>query len=284
MPLRGKNRMPPYEVMGRQGPGAGSGQLEGAKAPPQREQRAEAAPDQQQERSSQATGGSSQWIESAQQLWQRFRGWVRGTGPPLTLRLPRGMAAVAVASGLLVLVLAWFTGYSQGVDAGQAMVRGEQRARSSQAAAQQRTPNGMAGMAPGQDGAADRAGQNLFGTDRKAGSAPVNGEPRSRGESAASGEPRQAGKNYFVLATWPELSARQLAGFFRDRGVAITLEKSDDGRFRVIVAARGFDSINSQAYDQYRRRLIDLVRDWNSEAPRGQRVNTDLSAALYQSG
>jgi hypothetical protein len=255
MPPRRQNRVAPFEVMRRAAPGAESYRSE--------DKARESAGDDLA-----PSAGNGMGLR----LWQ----WLRGSAAPLMLRVPRGLAAVAISGMLGLLVLAYWVGYAQGVDAGKTSVR--EQLDQQQQAMTRTPPSAYQGMAPGQ--ASDRQ-QGMLGSDKDATDQANAGQDRA-GSAGQSSTARQPGLNYFVLATWPETPARQLAGFFEDRGVAITLEKTDDGRFRVWVVGQGFRSVSSDAYHQYEQRLVQVVNAWNRQDIPGSYIPSDLSARKYQ--
>jgi len=220
------------------------------------------------------------------EMVERFRQWGFGSNAPLMLRVPRGVAVVVVASAVGLLVLSYWVGYAQGVDSGEAYVR--QQLEQQRQASNRLPLDAYNGMAPSEGGkdqsffATETTDDEVSPTGRGAATPDGSDGAGSGGGAGISGsEARAAGLNYFVLVTWPKLSAQQLADFFRERGVATMLEKTDDTRFRVWVVSYGFESPTSQRCKQYKQQLVEEVQAWNRQSGPGQYVNTDLTMRLY---
>jgi len=160
-----------------------------------------------------------------------------GPGSVLVLRVPRGLAVVAVVAVVLLVVGAYWVGVARGARAERLAIEARLEAQSQTAL---RPPPTAAGP--------DRA-------------APGPGEP-----AETAGDPRVPGRNYLVLARYPREEARRLAGFLADQGVeAIVVPGHNEGFFHVI-ATRGFtaDQLGGEAYAAYRQRLRQIGRAWKA--------------------
>jgi len=248
MAARRHNRVAPYEVMGL---GGGTGKQAG-----EREPAAETAEPEPQQGFSGAEGGPSARLgDAGQRLWD----WARTGAAPIVLRVPRGLAVVALVGAILLLVLAYWVGYVQGRDAGEATAR-EQVARQEQALRQPPAEaEAYEGMAPGQ-------GRSAFGEGNGGDGAGAGGGDASGG---GEGDPREPGLNYLQLAIYPVEAAERLQAFLAERaGVETVLEPVHNrrGEFRRVIAVdQGFgaEAFNKQANPEQfraRQRYLEQLR------------------------
>jgi hypothetical protein len=226
----------PYEVMGQ-----AAKQGEGQPNRPGGEAKSSTDP---AESDDQPAGAASQG--TGRGLWQ----WAMSSAAPLVLRVPRGLAALAVAAVLGLIVLAYWVGYVQGHGAAEAQFRdglAEQQQRG-----QQRPPGEFAGMG---EGIGQNPGQRDAGEN---GAQPGNSAGPNR---TRPGDPRQPGLNYFIIATWPPQSARQLASFYEGQGVDIYLQQLDNGRVEAWAVEQGFQGPN-EASERFGRKLKSIGRQF----------------------
>jgi hypothetical protein len=150
-----------------------------------------------------------------------------------------------------LIVLGWYVGYVQGQGAVEA--RFQQGVSAQQQRAQQGPPSErFEGMGEG-IGPTGQGGGGQGSTDGAA-------NPTQR-------DPRQAGLNYYVLVTWPESDAREIARFFARQGVATHLQMLNNGKAQVWVVAKGFErgQTGSEPAKAFRQRLKDLGRQFARE-------------------
>lgn len=239
----GSHKRPPYEVMGDLARRRASGRRPGGT------DEAEAEPDPSASAAeTTAEAGDSAGPSGAARLWQ----WAASRGAPLTLRVPRGLAAAVVTGVLGLLVLAWWVGYVQGEHAAE--TRFERGLQGQAARMQQGPPTDAGGAAAGSargEQVSGGAGQSTAAT----GDGPL-------GQNA-----REAGLNYDVLLTCDLNRARDLAAFYRSRGVAIHLENLDNNRAQVWVVGQGYRpsalaSDNRPKDPSYIERVIELGKQY----------------------
>jgi len=236
----GSNKRTPFEVMGDFARRSGRG--EAGSAPGSGSSVSDSA-------------GASEPAGSGEVGW--LRRWAAASGAPLTLRVPRGLAAAGVAAVVGLIVLAYAVGYQQGESAGRAMSRAgvdEQAARG-----QQRPPGALARET-------EAGPATPVNADGESGAAGGQGEAALHAGPGGQGrDPREIGKNYYVLVTWPLPDARRLSAFYEARGVAIRLVPQENDRVQVWAVDEGYTAAaltgqNEPRDPAYRRKLIELGR------------------------
>lgn len=215
---RRKDQLPPFEIMG--------------SAPPRKpwHERARQGGDEPEADAGEPAGPVRSEGVPPGQWWQ----WLSHAGPPLVLRVPRGLAISVVLGVLGLLVVAYWVGVE----------RGEAKARHALTAPQEPAPS--------------RFDRVPAVTD----DAPGGEAQRPPLDAAAAGDPREPGLNYLVLATWNRRDARRLASFLAAQGVATVLEPWNNDRFRVVAVNRGFppDAIDERR--AYRNRMLEIGKAW----------------------
>ncbi len=217
-----RDDIPPYEIMRQRS--AGGGAVPGPRT---------SEPSAKSSRS----GGSPWWV---------------GASSPLVLRLPRGLAALAVLGLLLVIVLAYWVGASRGRSAAEA------------AYAQQQAQAG--GIVPGPRGV------GAVSVSR-AGGPGGNGEAGENGNGTESPqevvttftERRERGLNYFRLIYTSREEGEAMAEFMARNGIDIQLVLVDNDRSCIAYAVdRGFrsDERDSDARRYYESQLKELGDLW----------------------
>lgn len=171
--------------------------------------------------------------------------WARtGGGAPLVLRVPRGLAVLAVAGLVGLLVLAYWVGHSRGVAAETA--RHELTATGG-APAMRTPPAGRA--TPGNRTASQSAGR----------------------QQQADADPREPERWYLVLVAVPAREAESLAQWLQEEhGVATVIQNVQNSGLRELIAVdRGFqrdELYTSEPYREYTARLGDIGRAWQRQA------------------
>lgn len=216
---RKKDQTPPFEIMG--------------KAPPRAPWHERAEPSDHAHAG--PTPGSTEGMSPRQ--WKQ---WLTQTGPPLVLRVPRGVALAVVLGVLGLIVLAYWVGSERG-----------QATAVERLAADASGPQGRMMRIPGRT----PGGQEHANGPGGGAAAPVFVED-------APDDPRRPGLNYLVLATWNDADAQRLAGFLAEQGVATVLEPWNNTRLRVIAVDRGFEPGEVDERRAYRQRLLEIGRAW----------------------
>ncbi|MEM6333419.1 MAG: hypothetical protein AAF823_08795 [Planctomycetota bacterium] len=180
-----------------------------------------------------------------------------GLSEPVVLRVPRGLAILAVA-GMIGLVIAGYgVGHSRGVGAGLAEAEAEAQAEQEM----------IERMVRRQIGNPARPS-----SDKPAGADPARFEDR-----------RVRGLNYFVVSLSPPEEATRLVAFMSRQGVDATAVPSDDPRFVKVIALQGFTAaeLRSPTARDYEEALRAIGRRWR-EANGGGKDLSDLYAELYR--
>ena len=178
--------------------------------------------------------------------------WWVGSSSPLVLRIPRGLAVLAVVGLLLLIVLAYWVGSKRG----------------EAAAAPDEQETALMG---------DRsAPQGYFVADEEDYEGPQEDVP----EMIVEEDRRVNGMCYIRLMESSEADCRRVAEFFASRGVAILLLRRDNGNFRVYVIERAYppDQRFSDSAQYYLERMREYGREWKiSNGGRGD----DLASMDY---
>lgn len=185
--------------------------------------------------------------------WRGALDWWQA-GTPVVLRLPRGWAVLLGVALIGLIVLAYWTGHSRGYTAAE--------------------------VALGQQETEIRTGRAPVELPVGAGDEMVQATPVA---PPAVRDGRQPGKNYLMLALYPESEALRLQRFLAARGVETWVVPSNNGLFHV-VGTKGYTREERSAgadkdyYDLMRR----LGRDWQA-ANDGRGLNlSDMYWALYE--
>lgn len=228
---RRKDQLPPFEIMGSTPP-----------RKPWHERGREEKEEGDASRRESAGPVRSDGVPPGQ--WMQ---WLSHAGPPLVLRVPRGLAISVVLGMLALLVVAYWVGFERGEAAATRMYETanetiDRGGRVPVMARDTRRENPAAG---GSRTAANGSG----------GTAPDAGD--------AVADPREPGFNYMVMARRNRRDAQRLAQFIRDQGVeTILVPLSDDDMFLVVATERGFRSTGSEEAQTYRNRLLEIGRAW----------------------
>ncbi|MGB0766649.1 MAG: hypothetical protein ACPGYV_02945 [Phycisphaeraceae bacterium] len=177
--------------------------------------------------------------------------WWVGSSAPLVLRLPRGMAVLAVGGLLLLIAVAYGVG----------TVRG---AAGSQPASE---PGGM-GERTGPDGYFVSPEDDYDGPEV---AVPVDPLVVER---------REPGLNYMQLITSTREDCERLATFFGARGVAIQLVPvHNKGLWVAYAVKRGYraDELDSESCKRYEQQLRALGRQWKASGK-----GADLSTMIFK--
>lgn len=176
---------------------------------------------------------------------QGVESWLKRAQHPMVLRLPQGYAVLIGVVLIGLLAVAYWTGQS----------RGYRRGTQLQLAASDPTPAPVA--------IADLNSRSP-GVDRPDNETAIANFPQIL---TLTDDPRQVDHNYFVLAHYPRADAERLVGFLSDEGVkAAAVRPKGKDHFQVI-ALRSFtkEQLESEAYEQYKQRLLRLGRHWHSK-------------------
>ncbi|MEM9790767.1 MAG: hypothetical protein AAF842_10220 [Planctomycetota bacterium] len=229
-----RNSIPPYEIMGRR-------------------------PAEPDDESAGADAGTASSVPSSEDPPRGPRSG--GLGEPIVLRVPRGLAVVAMV-GVLGLIV---SGYAAG---------------------QRR------GYAAGEEAARALAEEELRETARLLGRTVDGAMAAGRGEAAAVDgvgpgevyrEPRRRGLRYFVISHEPPEEAAKLIAFVERLGVDAAAVPSDNPRFVKVIATQGFtaDELRSATGRDYEQALRRIGRAWQ-DANNGGKNLSDLYPELYE--
>lgn len=223
---RRKDHLPPFEIMG--------------SSPPRRpwhergrEAEEEGEPGTRESASQVRNDGvpPGQWLQ-----------WLSHAGPPLVLRVPRGLAISVVLGVLALLVVAYWVGFERGESAATPLYETQDRSGRIPAVIRRDT---------GEDG-------NRGDT----GSATDNADDGSPANDNGAVDPRTPGLNYMVMARRNRRDAQRLAQFVMDQGVETILVPLGDEMFLIVATERGFESVRSEEARAYRNRLREIGRAW----------------------
>ncbi|MEM9253115.1 MAG: hypothetical protein AAGB29_12265 [Planctomycetota bacterium] len=217
-----RNSIPPYEIMGRRPaePG-GEGEPEAGPAP----------------------------VQSSAEAGEPGR-MVGGLSEPVVLRVPRGLAVVAIVGVLGLIVIGYAVGQRRGYSAGEAAARAQ--------------------------------AQEEVNEIRR-----MTGRPAIPGGTvdvdAATSDPRRRGLRYYVVSHEPPAEAERLIAFLDRFGVDAAAVASDNPRFVKVIAAQGFSSgeLRSATGRDYEQALRRIGRAWQ-DANDGGKDLSDLYAELYE--
>lgn len=180
--------------------------------------------------------------------------WWVGASSPLVLRLPRGLAALAVLGLLLVVVLAYWVGASRGKSAAEAAYAQQQGQTGGVIG-----PRGVGGISVSRAGGPGGSQGN-----GEAGAGGSGGEPVQEVVTTFS-EQRERGLNYFRLVYTSREEGEAMAEFMARNGIDIQLVLVDNDRSCIAYAVdRGFrsDERDSDARRYYESQLKELGDLW----------------------
>ncbi len=185
-------------------------------------------------------------------------GWLM-SGPPMVLRVPRGLAMLVVLGVVVILALAFFMGRSQG------QRQGEQETLATLQASRQAISRGQP----------DETGSVRTGVLPRRGRIYLPNQP----------DPREAGMNYLILARYPLDEAQRLTEFLADQGLdSVIVPSHTTGLFQVI-ALHGFTSEQYRAgeYRAFEREIHRIGQRWREiNAGRGDDLRTRTYWARYE--
>lgn len=176
--------------------------------------------------------------------------WWVGSSSPIVLRLPKGLAVLAVVGLLLLIVVAYSVGSARGAASAKPELV--------QAIGERTGPAGW------------------FEAEDDAYEGPVERPP----EKVILDERREPGLWYLRLMTSTPEDCRRLAEFMHSRGVAIQLVMRDNGRSVAYAIDRGYrtDEKDSEAAQHYLGWMRQRGREWKlRNGGRGD----DLSSMFY---
>lgn len=229
------HKTPPYEIMSTLGRGApAEPDTRASQRPHSEESRAEPA----------APAGEAAW-------WS----W-SGVGVPIILRVPRGVAILAVVGLIGLLILAYWVGHTRGEAA--AIAAHEEQTRQNPEIDNRAAPGPPPGRRPANQTNPTRAGHPSPSPSA------ANADRAVRAPDG-SGDPREPGLNYFIVQTYTTEHAQRCAEFLAERGVETHLVPVDNDRFSIWVVERGFtreELYDSPAYQEWESHLKDLGRAW----------------------
>jgi len=233
MSARHRDNRPPYEIMGSRAPGAGPGGTPGRGPTPR--------------------GGLGAGIGGLGR--SLLEAWHAGASEPLMLRVPRGMALSLLAGGLLLLVLAYWVGFSRGNSTATQRVRAEYEPALIESGRVPPTRGGVESTFVGQESPPSA----LRGYD----------------------DPRIPGRNYMVLALYPPQEARRLQGFLAGRQVDVMVGPRNNKGLCQVVSLNGFtreQMRDTDTEERFRTKLLGIGRDWRAS---NQDKGDDLSSMYY---
>lgn len=261
---RRKDMTPPFEIMG--------------KSPPRRPWHERGRPGrggggEADDEAGGGDGGASSVSLVEGLSPKQWKQWLTHSGPPLVLRVPRGLAIAVVAGVLGLLVLAYWVGLERGEAAAERLLGANATQTLDRLG---RVPGGSGANRGGPDAGPTGnhgATSNVTSGGGTASGGGGGGEVIRIGRPGSAGDPRQAGLNYLVLATWNPTDARRLAEFVSGYGVATLLEPYNNTRLRVLVVDRGFPPGEGDAMRAFRREMLEVGKAW-------QRHNNGRGTAL----
>jgi hypothetical protein len=165
------------------------------------------------------------------------------------------MALSMLGGGVLLLVLAYWVGFSRGGSAATQRVRAEYEPALVEPGRVPPTRNGLESGSGGQ-------------------------KPSSTGFDGY-GDPRLPGRNYMVLALYPKEEAKRLQRFLAEREVDVMVGPRNNKGLCQVVALNGFtreQMRDTDAEERFRNRLLGLGRDWKAS---NRNKGDDLSSMYY---
>jgi len=190
---------------------------------------------------------------------------VSGLSEPVVLRVPRGLAVLAIVAVLGLIVLGYAVGHRRGYGAGEAAEAGraEEELRMVTRLAQRQVDGALgAGRGDGTGG----------------------GESSETGREGRFDDPRRRGLRYFVVSHEPADEAARLIAFVERSGVDAAAVPSDNPRFVKVIATQGFtaDELRSATGRDYEQALRQIGRAWkDANNGRGKDLS-DLYPELYE--
>jgi hypothetical protein len=190
--------------------------------------------------------------------------------PGRQLQIPVGYVLLAAAGVLLLLMVSYMVGHSQGKNVGR-MVYEEQmggshlvgnEARVARDPLESTTTPSAANTRP------PRTAQPSSGTSQAQNQPPpvIGAE---RGWGPIESDPRQAGMNYFVLAATTPDGAMRLAEYCRERGLETYVVSGNNSRLRRVIALPGFEAgdRNSPATRAVENLIHSIGDTWKRQEP-----------------
>ncbi len=233
MAARRKDSTPPFEIMG-----------------PSFHEPQVSKPVQQVEPDMQSAPGT---VESAAATGP----WWGGSGMPIVLRLPRGMAVLMIVGVLLLLLLAYWVGFTRGQGAAE---RHLDRQLQAEMELNRRTYRRLL---------------PVLSEDQPVMIMP---ETENSPEITTMSDSREMGLNYMVLARYQPDEAARLAEFLLSQGVATVLDPVQNGRFYLVIAVnQGFsaDQLSSGQRREYEAWLKEIgISWWRYNGNKGDKLET----------
>ena len=204
-------------------------------------------------------------------------GWGR-LRQPLVLRLPPGYAVLIGVGVVILLVVAFSAGYSQGQS--KANQRWQAMSEAEQGVASKVAPRGGTAAS----GGASANGSPSPGASANQGmaAAPVPGAERVFDDPAL--DPRKPGYQYYIIAHCSREEAQRLVAFMQERGrveaAAVLLHNRPQYVVFVLVPFTREQTTSPEARD-LKLKIFELGKVWASRTYRGPTNLSDTYMALY---
>lgn len=282
---RRRDIRPPFEVMKAAAHSASAGSQEGSPtlsvAPP--------VADSESGRGSVGMGHRHAGGSGAES-WARLR-------QPLVLRLPPGYAVLIVLGVLILLIVAYSAGYSQGGSSMTAKYDAQSRNEQNIASRMTRGGTSVAGNSSTNSGAPRQPGANGTTAGGNAGRNGTSGNNQAvvggvtstatvvRGVyDDTSMDPRKPNYQYYIVAHCSKDEAERLVGFFGDRGVEAAAVISHNRRSQYVVfVLRPFtrEQTASNEARELKLKIFEWGKVWASREFRGPTNLSDAYMAVY---
>lgn len=224
------------------------------------------------------SNSGSQTSSVTNENWARLR-------QPIVFRLPPGYALLIGIGALILLIVAFSAGYSQGGSSMKSIYETQQRNEQNIA---RRMVQGT-GAAPGQNATniPPRAGSgsNASGTN------PVTAANGSSASGAVKGvyddftmDPRKPNYQYFIVAHCSREEAQRMVDFFDERGVEAAAVISHNRRSQYVVfILRPFtrEQTASSEARALKQKIFEWGKVWASREYRGPTNLSDTYMAVY---
>ena len=230
-------------------------------------------------RRGQANGGESEPPTRTQRPAETGGGspWWVGSSNPIMLRVPRGLAVLAIVGLIGLMVLAYFVGYQRG--GGGDQVAKHMGASELQGAGTLSQP--PAGLTIGDENGTTNGGSGLA-ANSSTGTGGGQLTPTVDPDKWPSGTKRKPGLNYLRLALYPLDSAKQLQTFMSKRGLNTVLDKKGKDAYAVIAVNLGVKHIGSDRALAWKALCRQLGRAWGNHLKNDTENLASMYYVLYQ--
>lgn len=198
-------------------------------------------------------------------------------GSPRSVRIPFGFLMVAVGAAIVLIVLAYAVGQSQGYK--QAHEEISTRRTPTTDPSREPTGTSLDGSGDGGSPTSNTGLENLGAIQQDPVPGPAAGDadpPREQPQTPDRNEDtRVPGLNYLIVEQFDAKEADKVADFLSGQGIDVMVLPTKNRGLYQVIARKGFEGSELDARTEFERRVVRLGKDWKSK--QGGSKNFDLS-------